>query len=157
MAYIDEALVHYLYGYGETFGTPLSGPPFFRQAQNRSISAVLFTNQFTVPRFFRLAPSLPCEGVSGAIRRGICYQDIGGSDFRISEYEYRIGDSRAPTETWHQGVTLFLNPEATIPLSIGSLPCTSFFAMDDSVLRREVVVFHPVTSAMVVFADGQMT
>ena len=130
--------------------------PFFLDPENRSVSAVLFTNQFTVPRFFRLGTALPRHDVQAVIRTGFCYEDAGGPAHSIYEYQYRLGDPRVPAETWSQGVTLFINPEADVPLPDGALPCTSVFEVRQGRLRRIVAGFHTVTSFMkVVVSERQ--
>ncbi|MHB8252174.1 MAG: hypothetical protein ACYDEV_00385 [Acidiferrobacter sp.] len=155
MMYTDEALVSCLYGLGETHGPPLRDTPFFLQPQNRSISAVLFTNQFTVPRFFRLGTTLPHEGVETVVRTGVFYQDINGPMHSIGKYEYRLGNPCAPVETWQQGVTLFLNPEADVPMAADGLPCTCAFEVQDGYLKRIITGFHTATSFMTIsVSDG---
>jgi hypothetical protein len=154
--YTDEALVNGLYGVGETHGAPWRRTPFFLDPENRSVSGVLFTNQFTVPRFFRLGTALPRHDVQAVIRTGFCYEDAGGPAHSIYEYQYRLGDPRVPAETWSQGVTLFINPEADVPLPDGALPCTSVFEVRQGRLRRIVAGFHTVTSFMkVVVSERQ--
>lgn len=150
VTYTDEALVNGLYGVGETHGEPLHRAPFFSEPKNRSISAVLFTNQFTVPRFFRIGTAFPRDDVRQVTRSGFFYKATGGPDYSVYEYEYFLGDPRVPPETWSQGVTLFVNPEADVPLPNGGLPCTSVFEVQQGHLRRIVTGLHTVTSFMIV-------
>lgn len=153
VTYTDEALVHCLYGCGETHGPPLTGTPFFLQPDNRFISAVLFTNQLTVPRFYRLGTTFPQMGVAKVVRQGVCYEDRNEATYRIRNYRYCMGDQSAPIETWHQGVTVFANPEATVPLPAGILPCTSSFAVRGDTLRRTILGFHTAYSFMLSYVS----
>ena len=146
----DEALVFALYGVGETYGKPISKEPFFNQPQNRVVSAVLYTNQYTVPRFFRLAKGAIDQPNVSAVRHGFCMINVG-SVYEIREYEYQVGYSSALDETWGQGVTLFLNQNATVPIDANAIPCTSVLSVKDGRLHRDVHGVHTLTSFMTVY------
>lgn len=145
--YIDEALVRCLYDY-ESSKELQKIPPFFALGENYFISAVLYCNAFTVPRFFRL--SIPESPELVMMRKGYYLEDSSESQFLVSEFNYRVGDNSAPKETWAQGVTVFLNPYAEIPLDPFALPCTSRFLVRDNFLIRDIIGFHPILSSMVV-------
>jgi hypothetical protein len=147
VTYTDEALVDVLYGCGERHGKPVTKTPFFLRPQTRAISAVMFTNQFTVPRFYRLGATYTGD-VAPAIRSGFLYQDHGGPTHSVGQYRYLVGDPSVPVETWQQGVTMFLNPYAARPLALNNLPCSSIFFSDDDGLHRLVRGLHTVTSFM---------
>lgn len=141
--YTDESLVDCLYGIN---GTTLG---FFSLPAAESVSAVLYCNAFTVPRFFRLATPLDEAAELIAIRQGVYYAIESDGELSVRDYQYRIGSPSFPKETWHEGVTLFLNPNAQIPIPKKMLPCTSSFSIDnDGCLVREVNGFHPMTSFM---------
>lgn len=140
--YTDDALVDCLYGINDT----TTG--FFSHSNVESVSAVLYCNTFTVPRFFRLATPLDDTAKISATREGMYYAVDSGSELSIREYQYRVGSHSSPKESWFEGVTLFLNPNALLPISKDILPCTSSFSVEDSYLIREVHGFHPVTSFM---------
>lgn len=120
-------------------------PAFFDQAEVAGVSAVLFCNQFTVPRFFRLAvqpPGTRCR------RQGFALRDLNAEKFERLEYAYELGDTAAAEETWSQGITIFENPRARIPLPSGLLPSTSRFVFRERRIFREVNGFHTLTSFM---------
>jgi hypothetical protein len=151
--YTDDGLVDCLYGTAGTTFRPAEASAFFRQDEAGAISAVLYCNPFTVPRFFRLAGKL-APGLT-AIRRGTCYLTDKAGEMRLADFEYRVGDTQVPAEAWSQGITLFLNPNAEIQLSADDLPCTSVFSEQDGCLSRRVRGFHPVVSFMLVHVpDG---
>jgi hypothetical protein len=151
VTFTDDALAGYLYGLvGEhRYAGRGVRSGFFLQPEARHVSAVLYSNQFTVPKFFRLAGEVGCDPSITAIRRGVCYVTSPDSSVDLAEYEYRVGHPTAPEETWWQGVTLFYNPNAEVPLPRPFLSSTSAFSVDnEGTLIREVREFHPVTSFM---------
>ena len=143
--FTDEALVQRLYVGAD------GQLAFFNQPEVAGVSAVLFCNQFTVPRFFRMAgvqPGTRCR------RRGFAIEDVDVDGFVGSEYSYDVGDPAAPEETWSQGVTIFENPGAHLPLASGLLPSTSRFVSRDGAIFRELNGFHTLTSFMECGDDG---
>lgn len=144
--YTDEGLVEYLYG-PRVAPESSEDEPFFAQKSSEAVSAVLFCNQLTVPKFFRLSSLFPSPGMT-VIREGVCYRDMNDEDFCIEKYEHLLGEASIPVETWHEGVTLFLNPWARTPLDPELCPHTSKLWIDNGHLRRDVSPFHPVTSFM---------
>ena len=145
----DDALVYALYGVGETYGMPISKEPFFDQPQNRTISAILYTNQYTVPRFFRLADGALDQHNVTIFRQGYCMIDVGPTHEYL-QYRYQVGHPSAPIETWGQGVTLFLNQNAMVPIDAEALPSTSVFSVKEGGLYRDVRGIHTLTSFMVI-------
>lgn len=146
--YTDENLVDCLYGINGT----TSG--FFSLSDAESVSAVLYCNAFTVPRFFRLATPLDDAAKVGATREGMYYSVESDGELVEREYLYRVGSHPSPKETWHEGVTLFLNHNARIPISKEILPCTSTFSVENNYLVREVHGFHPMTSFMRIYLNN---
>jgi hypothetical protein len=85
------------------------------------------------------------------VRKGVCYSDLDEENYGIGIYEHWLGESSMPTETWHEGVTLFANPRARTPLDPALCPHTSRLWVDaEGQLHKDVSKFHPVTSFMVV-------
>lgn len=140
--YIDESLLNCLYGINsETLG-------FFSLDKAESISAIMYCNAFTVPRFFRLATTFDESANIIATREGwyCAPQPDGGIEMR--EYKFLMDDPFSPKESWAEGVTIFHNPNAQIPISTTLLPSSSHFSVQDGGLIREVHGFHPLTSFM---------
>ena len=149
--YTDESLVDCLYGINGTT------PGFFSLPAAESVSAVLYCNAFTVPRFFRLTTPLDDTAKVIATREGMYYSVESNGELVVREYQYRVGSHSSPKETWHEGVTLFLNHNARIPISKIILPCTSTFSVEDNYLVREVHGFHPMTSFMRMYPNNKTT
>lgn len=166
MTYIDQSLARFLYGL-EPFseGTESNGvltrqvairqhefngkvipSEFFGYQLAENVSAVVYCNQFTVPRFFRMAAQAdgwPVELVGH--RMGYYIDPHDGP----SEYLYSLGDQDAPNETWWQGVTVFHNPNAIHSLPQGALRSTCEFRYRDGCVESQVYGFHPLTSFMI--------
>ncbi|MGB4928124.1 MAG: hypothetical protein WBP25_16740 [Giesbergeria sp.] len=150
--YTGESLLKCLYGAGEIAAD--SAVPFFDLPDAGSISAVLYCNAFTVPRFLRLATKFDNAEEVRAVRQGVCYIGDPGVDSHPHEFQFQVGDSSAPEETWHEGVSLFINPNAAHPLLPSLLPRTCTFSARENVVNREVHGFHPVTSFMRISVGG---
>jgi hypothetical protein len=157
VTYTDDALVGYLYGFATEHHYRDRKLPsgFFLRPDAHFVSAVLFTNQFTVPRFYRLAADEELNRRLVAMREGWYYRKAAVPEFECGQYRYRVGHPLAPDEPWCQGVTLFLNPLASTPLPEGLLRATSVVRVDyDGNVVREVNGLHTLTSFMMVSPDG---
>ena len=88
------------------------------------------------------------------MRHGVCYAEHSETEVSLREFEYRVGSPFSPKETWSEGVTLFLNPNALVPVPPELLPCTSMFSVRDGCLVRAVQGFHPVVSYMIVHVSN---
>ena len=150
--YTDASLLKCLYGAGGTAGGDVA--PFFDFSDARAISAVLYCNAFTVPRFLRMAMQFDDAEKLIAERNGVCYIGNQNKDGPPYEFRYQVGDSSAPVETWHEGVTLFINPHATHALPQSCLPHSCSFSVKDGVVDREIQGFHPVTSTTFISVPG---
>lgn len=143
--YTDDALFYPLYGGPEGWSNTVA--PFFQQQEAATISAVLYCNQFTVSRFFRLAMDFRAENAPRTIREGVCYRKHGADDHHPpQQFVHLLGSEGLERETWFEGVTVFENPFALTPLPRGVLPGTSYVSVQDGYVCREVTAFHPVVS-----------
>lgn len=164
--YVDENLARYLYGadrlgdWTDHNGILLRETPiaehtfegktipsnFFGQPGAENVSAILYCNQFSVSKFFRMAAQhvgVP-TGVS-AVVRGARLLDDG---YSVDWFQYSLTDPAGLNEDWTWGVTLFENPNALHPLPSGCLQSTSTFHVRDGRLVRDVYGFHSLTSWM---------
>lgn len=142
--YTDDALVYPLFGAPE--GPPNAIFPFFQREEAAAVSAVLYCNQFTVSRFFRLANDFNAHDAPATIRRGTCYRRHGDDELALSRFSHSLGSPGVPKESWSEGVTIFENPRARNPLPRGVLPGTCYLSVQDGFVTREVSDFHPVVS-----------
>jgi hypothetical protein len=153
MYYVDMNLATYLYGLvdeHEYNGRKITSG-FFNKKNSEYVSAVVYCNQFTVPRFYRLSFSpQDISPISAAKREGY-YLTTGSNFINLEKYEHDLKDPKSPIETWWQGVTIFINPKANVPLPDGFLKSTSTFRVgNDGLLNQIIHDFHALTSFMFV-------
>lgn len=89
---------------------------FFHQPDAQNISAVLFCNSGTVPKFGRMGQ----EGKHRSsavrmVRSGVCYRHDPDASWPLP-FSYEVGDFKFGPETWRQGTVLIRNPNAKHPL-----------------------------------------
>lgn len=91
---------------------------FFAQPSAENVSAVLFSNSGTVPKFNRMGH----EGTHRSeavrmIRYGTCYRHDPNSDIP-APFLYEVGDGE-DRERWDEGTVLMHNPRARHPIPSG--------------------------------------
>jgi len=167
MNYVDEQLARYLYGLdrfpdwtdrngvlvreatveSHSFGCKTIPSNFFATEEHAAhLSAVLWTNQFTISRFQRLWAEvfgLPDE-LAAVVVRGWHARD--GTP-PAERFVYEVGDGATPPESWSRGVALFVNPHARVPLPPGAFETTSTFRVREGRLVRELSGFHPLLAS----------
>lgn len=121
--------------------------PFFAREEAAVISAITYCNAFSVSKFWRMADTEYVAENFIAERSGHAFFE--GKD-TLHEFRYRVGHEATPAETWHEGVTLIVNPFAKAPLPDGVLPASSTISVAGDRLDRRIKGFHPLTSAMIV-------
>ncbi|MBA3023187.1 MAG: hypothetical protein KKG03_00520 [Gammaproteobacteria bacterium] len=89
---------------------------FFNQPEANNISAILFCNSGTIPKFARMGH----EGIHRSkavrmIRFGTCYQHDPNASLPEG-FIYEVGEPINGRETWREGTALIRNPNALIPL-----------------------------------------
>ncbi len=167
MFYIGESLARYLYGGYDMFPDwvnykglysrviPIQSHQyegrtlisnFFSQTLSEHVSAVIYSNSFTESKFVRMAIQMGLETTIKATREGFCLLPGENDNISIQEYTYRVGELAAPVETWFQGVTIFHNPNALIPLPDNYFKSTNVYQILNGNLNRKVTEFHPLTS-----------
>lgn len=108
---------------------------FFRQPEAEYISAVLFSNSGTVPKFGRMGQE---GGYRSAkvrmVRSGVRYRHNPDAAWP-APFAYEVGDSAFGRETWRQGTVLIHNPNALNPLPDEWLAS----AIDERVIDGKVV------------------
>jgi hypothetical protein len=147
--YTDDAMVPCLYDCDRHYLPPAAPPPFFEMAGAESVSAVFFSNSFTVPRFLRAVTPVGADSGLRAVRSGWCYLD-SDTGMDVAEFKYEV-DQDAPKEEWWHGITIYHNARAMVPLSRSLLPSSSIFWMRNGRLQREISGFHPVVSFTHIF------
>lgn len=145
LLYTDHCLVEYLYG--SPYQNNSQGA-FFEKDGSREISAVLFCNRFTVSKFLRLSTNFIKMKSHKAIISGCAYQSTDVESYRLINF-HRALDDEGFSELWSEGVTLYENPNASIPLGKNVLKCSSRIYVEDGYVCRDVYGFHPLSSGTI--------
>lgn len=165
--YIDDALARYLYGGWDIFpdwvkyngiftryvpikshqyDEKLRTTSFFSQPLSEHVSAVIYSNSFTESKFVRMAIQTGLESKVEATREGVCLLPRKNGDSLTQDFSYHVADKTAPEETWFQGLTIFHNPKALIPLPDNFFKSTNVYQVRNGNLERRVNDFHPLAS-----------
>ncbi len=119
---------------------------FFFQPDTQHISAVLFSNSGTVPKFNRMGQE--GEYHSDAVRMiryGTCYRDDPNATLP-APFLYEVGDGEWK-ETWREGTDLIHNPNALHPISIGLLGAGAEQRLENGRIVTQIAEpFHPYGS-----------
>jgi hypothetical protein len=170
--YVDEGLARYLFGieryddWIERDGllvreAPVTSHSFngktipsnlFASEGAEHLSAIVWSNQFTIPRFFRIVAE--SEGLPDGVRSARVSGMRSGTDgYAAEDFKYAVGDGTMARESWARGVTVFLNPNSRLLLPDDALACTSTFRIRGGRLVRDVHGFHSLTSFMFMSGD----
>jgi hypothetical protein len=163
----DVGLASYLYGLWSTASRTLDGKlvvtstpiekhrlggkeipsGFFSQPDTEHVSAVLWGNTGTFPKFGRMATQ---DGIGSVlmIRRGWCYDhDPNASEPILFAYDVakRPSDWGIP-ETWGEGLAMYHNPNALIPVDEELFPEIGHFRLTNGQVTGSLPAFHPFIS-----------
>ncbi len=166
------SLAAYLYGFEHTTSRTSSGclvvtpapvashtnrgrtipSAFFRQAEGRQVSAVLFSNAGTVGQFQRIAVELGLGEPGVRVFRSGTYYIADPDVDTPGEFHYEVKEGER-RETFAQGLTLFHNPWAHLPLRRGFLrDVTDLWLRDDNLVQAAHPGFTPFASVTYSFA-----
>jgi hypothetical protein len=94
---------------------------FFNQPEAENVSAVLFSNTGTIPKFNRMGHQGPYRsGKVRMIRVGNCH-DHDPNAVEPRTFFYEVGDPSQGMEPWREGTILIRNPGAKHPVPPGWL------------------------------------
>ncbi|GGO40180.1 glycosaminoglycan attachment protein [Deinococcus humi] len=165
----DSALVNYLFGITQTFhytpdgqlvvqqhpveshevGGKVIPSGFFSQPDSEHISAVMFTNSGTQPKFNRMGFIRGNYPNISMIRVGK-YYDITPNASEPLDLKFDV--KQAPyQETYGNGLSIALNPNARVPLPRDFFPGAAQHYMDQGTLYTDTPEFHPFVSVTMVF------
>jgi hypothetical protein len=165
LQYTDSSLAQYLYGLrsfptwteaghlivehteieAHRHGEKIIPSNFFGQPDTEHVSAVLFSNSGTSPKFARMGHQAGYHrGNISMIRRGICYNPEQNSAVPLT-FVYDLDDPPGE-ESWGQGLVVFHNPKARHPLPRYYFVNAVVHYFEDGVLKTEVAGFAPFAS-----------
>ena len=131
---------------------------FFNQPDVENISAVLFSNSGTAPKFNRIGQ----EGTRRSnavrmIRYGSCYRHDPNSD-KPSGFVYEVGDGET-TEKWNEGTVVIHNPHALHPLPPALMGASAEEKLEDGKIVTTFFCegFHPYSSMTLTYPGNTPT
>jgi hypothetical protein len=127
---------------------------FFNQPDAEHVSGVLFSSTGTLSKFNRIG-RIAGFGVdeSKMVRMGVCHHhDVNSSTPMFFRFEVLPGKV---TETWAEGLSLFHNPNAAIPISSDMFPGIAHHRFHDGQFRSLVPEFHPYASMTMHFSTKE--
>jgi hypothetical protein len=120
---------------------------FFMQPDAENISAILFSNSGTIPKFGRMGHQGSYRNPNVRMFRfGSCY-DYDPNATEPDIFLYEVGDLHGHNETWSEGTVLIHNPNARHPVPEGLLGAAAESRLVED--RMETVfleAFHPFQS-----------
>ena len=170
LGFSDSAISQYLYGQRQsadwskdgvlevqaenidshTSGTKTIPSNFFEQPGTEHISAVIFTNSGTLPKFSRMGYQQGFGTDHFEIhRRGLCYtRDPNAKD--PSYFAYSLAQPPL-VEGWGQGLVVHHNPNALFPLPRDYFPDAMQVYVEDGRRTSDVPDWHPFVSTTFMF------
>lgn len=164
MIWSHTALAKYLYGYEHDYeyiegklvihprrietlfkedGTPIPSG-FFFQPLAENISAILTTSIGTISKFNRLGRQAGFGDKSvKMIRHGTCHNHDPNAS-KPNMFSYEVNESTQ--ETWGEGVSIYHNPKALIPLNEDIFPSAAHHYFDKGQIISHIPVFFPYNS-----------
>jgi hypothetical protein len=139
-------------------GTKQIPSGFFNQPDAENVSAVLFCNSGTVPKFNRMghqgAYSSPNVRM---LRFGTCYS-WAPEAAKPEPFIYEVGDPSQGMETWGEGAEVFHNPNARYPVPPAWLGASSEQCLDGgNICATMLQGFHPYMSLTLNFRGDTPT
>lgn len=115
---------------------------YFYQPESENVSAVLFSNSGTISKFNRMG-KLAGFGDPGIrmIRSGKRY-DHGQDKLEPADFTLEV-DEQSCTETWSEGVSIFHNPNAKVPVDEDLFPDVAHHYFRDGRLVSFLPDFSP--------------
>jgi hypothetical protein len=172
--YTDNSLGRYLYGLrhypdwsedGELivksenidkheWGFKLIPSSFFKQPDTEHISAIMFSNSGTYPKFGRMGFQAGYHrGNITMIRRGVCYDPTPNA---VKPLLFAYDLAAAPVkETWGQGLMVFHNPNALAPMPLDFFPDAGQTYIKNGQMLTDLPGFHPYVSQTSLFIGGK--
>ena len=129
-------------------GSKIIPSGFFSLPGSENISAVLFSNSATVPKFNRMGYDAARFPYIRMIRSGVCH-DYRETAVLPKAFAYKVGTQ---AEDWGEGLSVFHNPMALRELPFEFFPDLSQHWLDAAGFHPMLRPFHPYASITEVYA-----
>ncbi|MFC1453392.1 hypothetical protein ACFLSJ_08630 [Verrucomicrobiota bacterium] len=136
------------------FGSKEIPSGFFSLPDSRHVSAVLYSNSATLPKFNRMGKLAGFGSPRVCMRRvGICY-DHTPNAAAPKEFSVDITpDSYA--ETWGQGTEMYHNPNALHPIPPEAFPGIAHHFLENDLMRSILPAFSPYSSKTLIWLSKE--
>lgn len=123
---------------------------FFFQPEAEHVSAVLFSASGTISKFNRLGRQAGfCARGVRMIRVGLCH-DLNPNASVPQQFKYEVDESC--DESWGEGLSMFHNPNALIPVPQELFPSIAHHRFADGQMVSELPDFYPYVSQTIIIA-----
>ncbi len=126
---------------------------FFKQPEAENISAVLFSNAGTAPKFSRMGYDPDRHGFLKMIRYGF-RADFDRDAIVPEAFAYLVGDDE-DEEDWGYEMEVFYNPWAKIPLPPEFFPDACQHRLDSEFIDSRARPGHPMMSLTMKFCEPE--
>ncbi len=117
---------------------------YFFQPKSENISAVLFSSTATISKFSRMGMQAGFGAINHKMyRMGAKYRNDPNASM-AENFFYEVNESTQ--ETWGEGVNLYHNPNALIPVNKELFPSIAHHELKDNLIHSSVPDFHPYFS-----------
>ena len=164
MLWSSTALIHYLYGiqhnfhYDENYqlvidpviiethekGDKEIPSGYFFQPDSENVSAVLFSASGTISKFNRIGRQAGFYDPSIMMIREGTYYNHEPNASKPKQFKYEVNEKCE--ETWGEGLSLFHNPNALLPVSEDLFPSIAHHRLVDGLVESYLPDFHPFES-----------
>jgi len=177
MTFTRTALQIYLYGYDHDWRHDATGSliitprritthqwenkqiasGFFFLPGSENISAVIFSNSGTISKFNRMGSIAGFGSRSVQMVREGFVHDSNPNSAAPKHFRYVVGSSDH-TETWVEGLTVFHNPQANLPLSQETFPGAAHIHLQaDGNVRALTPQWYPYSSRTIITTAAPTT
>jgi hypothetical protein len=169
MLWTSTALINYLYGVRHDFSYSDSGElvisplristhkvgekeipsGYFFQPDAHHVSAVLFSASGTISKFNRIGRQAGFRAPNVfMLRQGTCH-DHAPNAVMPKTFQYEVDESCS--ETWAEGLSMYHNPHAAIPVPEELFPNIAHHHFRDGHIASRIPAFHPYGSVTMNF------
>lgn len=122
---------------------------FFFQPKAEHISAVLFSNSGTISKFTRMGKLAGLGDPTVKLMRAGTRYTHDSNAALPTPFAHEVEPGKC-TETWGEGISLFHNPNALVPLPEELFPSAAHHKFDNGQIRSHIPEFHPFGSVTVI-------
>jgi hypothetical protein len=128
---------------------------FFLQPGAENVSAVLFSNSATLPKFNRMGKLAGFGDPRVKMNRCGLRYDHTANAATPAPFEVEIEPDKYD-ESWGQGAEMYHNPRAICPIVPELFPGIAHHFLENEIMRSSLPAFHPYTSKTKIWLETEM-